>query len=330
MDYKDFPLVLSMTELSYFRRCRKKFDLAAIRGLSPRQDSDAAGRGRAFHAIMEAVAKDPDHARPTEGDHEMLPIAQAYYDHLRESGEWPFDSVISAERGYFAEIAPSVFIRCSFDLVWQAGSEAIVQDYKTFSRAPSIEETDHLDPQANDYLFVASAALGLKRVKFRWEYVRQELGRMLKKDKSAVYVPWEPHERYFRQEMILGDDVMETVERELYETAMDVREAIERGRYYRSGQKGGGYDSCSACFYRHLCSAEFWHGELTPGDIESLATFDDPAERTSIETILEDPRVKWYEGRGATTPEAIRNVYGQTGVKKYALSHYTKELEKNG
>lgn len=324
----EFPLVLSMTEFGMFRRCRKKFELGAIMGLSPRRDTEAASNGRDFHSIMEWVAKNGGEY-PQENTLQlkpfaaMLPVAQAYYDHLVDKDELShFDAgnLISAERGYFAEIGPNIFIRTSFDLVFLDDGEGCVQDYKTFTKAPSLDAESDLDPQANEYLLVAAAAMPqLGRLKFRWEYVRQELGRMLKKGPAAVYTPWEREERYYRQELIVSDDVMNTVRKELYDCALDVREAIERGRYYRQGLNSGPH-GCSSCFYKDLCKAELFHGSLDDQTLAALSTYDDPAQRTSAETMLADPRVLWYEGRGDPTSSAIAHVYGPTGESKFRES----------
>lgn len=325
----EFPLCLSMTEFSMFRRCRKKFELGAIRGLSPRADNIAASNGRDFHAIMEWVAKNGG-IYPQASEEElkpfsaMLPVAQAYYDHLVEKNELgKFDQVVSAERGYFAEVAPNVYIRCSFDLVYLDDGEPVVQDYKTFTKAPSLDAESDLDPQANEYTVTAKAALKLDRTPmFRWEYVRQELGRLLSagKGKGAVYTEWERHERYMRQDLIISDEVLQTVQRELYECALDIREAIERGRYYRQGLNSGPH-GCSSCFYRHLCKAELYHGMLDEQNIAALATYDDPASRTSAQTIEADPRVSWYRSRGLILTDAVKQVYGETGVMKI-MGHY--------
>lgn len=307
----EFPLVLSMTSFQNFRRCRKLFQLSALLEYNPRRDSSAAMAGRAFHELMHYAARTGG-SLPSEypPDPDMLPVARAYlqYKPLPEG-------IIAAERGFFAEIAPNVYIRASFDLVYQTDGRRVIRDYKTFRVAPTLDPD--LDFQANDYLIVGELALGWPDAEFEWEYVRQELGRLLSggKGKEAVWTDWDMNERYpYAPTLILSDVERATVKRELYDCAMDIKDTIERGRFYRTGLRSHDPSvGCTGCFQRDLCLTERQHGRLDAQDIELLTTPFDPAERVQAVTMLDDPRVSWYINRGMDHPRAVETIYGVNG-----------------
>lgn len=313
MSDTEFPLVISMTGFQNFRRCRKLFQLSQLFEYKPKEkEGTAAASGRAFHELMHYAARTGG-SLPSEypPDPDMLPVARAYLNYK------PLPSgIIAAERGYFAEIAPAVYIRASFDLVYQEDNRRVIRDYKTFRMAPTLDPD--LDFQANDYLVVGEIALGWPDAEFEWEYVRQELGRLLSggKGKDAVWTDWDMTDRYpSAPSLILSDIERATVKRELYECALDIRAAIESGRFYRTGLRSHDPSvGCKGCFHRDLCLTERQHGRLDPQDIALLTMPYDPAERVEPATMLDDPRVQWYTARGMDLPKAVATTYGPNGV----------------
>jgi len=305
----DFPLVLSMTQFQQYRRCRKSFEYSAIREYDPVKTSEAASAGSSLHKLLEHAAHNAGKLPASWEDPDMLAVAKEYL------AKRPLpEGIISAEKGYFAEIAPNVFIRASFDLVYKDW-QLVIRDYKSFAKAPSLDAD--FDNQAQDYLVVAEMALGTTDARFEWEYIRRELGRFLSggKGKEAIWTPWPDEDRYIQQTLVLSDIERETIKRELYDCALDIQQTIENGRFYRTGLKSGPH-GCEGCFYRGICRTEKQHGELTEQDLALLTNPYDPAARQDAGTIIMDPRVKHYEARGIATSDAVLAVYGPTGIQK--------------
>ncbi|MDE2097399.1 MAG: PD-(D/E)XK nuclease family protein [Patescibacteria group bacterium] len=309
---QDFPLVLSMSQFQQFRRCRKMFEYSAVRDYAPKRDSEPMQQGRDFHALV-AHAATHGGALPQAWDGTMYDVAQEY---VARRGLPPQDEILAAERGYFAEIAPAVYIRGTFDLAYREGKSVIVQDYKTFEKAPSLDDGSN---QGKEYVVIAATGFGVPvmDVTFRWEYVRRELGRFLKvkKGEGQVFVEWPDEDRYYRLDMIVSRLEEDTIRRELYECALDIRATIENQRFYRTWLWTGPH-GCGGCLYRDLCSTEFQHGALTPDDLAMFTQPPDDAERCDVATILADPRVAWYERAGISKTNAIKEVYGAVGVEK--------------
>jgi len=310
-----YPLALSMTQMAHFSRCKKLFWLDHVKGLTPKRDGgmELAGRGTAFHELMEFAAGHGGSLDGAPDDNEMLEIAQAYLEHEPLPSA---ESIISAERGYFAEIVPGFYVRASFDLVYREDPFVVVRDFKTFMRAPSIEPD--FDFQSKVYAIVAERAFNAP-VRFEWRHVRQELGRFLSggKGKDAVWTPWEEDDLYPQvPDVVLTEEERHAFTQGLIALAEDILHRLDLThngarwdlKWYREPLTSGPH-SCTSCFYKYLCLADLQHGGLGDDDIAMLTQPNDHVP--SLITMRDDPRVKWhqqYEGRSEA--EAIQLVYG--------------------
>jgi PD-(D/E)XK nuclease superfamily len=310
----DFPLVLSMSQFAHYRRCRKMFEYDAIHDYNPKRDTEAMSLGRDLHELL-AYAALHDNTLPQAwgGDQTMFDVAREY---LRYA-PIPIHQVFAVERGFYAEIAPAVFIRGTFDRGDDDGDWITLHDYKSFERAPTLDPQH--DNQAKEYTVIAKDALGRPKVKFVWDFIRRELGRLLKgkgKNDTAVFTPWPDSDRYYSQEIILDPIEEATIRQELFECAQDIRATIENNRFYRTYLKAGPH-SCDSCLFKDICNAELAQGFLDDQTLELLTAPPDWIERVDPLSIRSDPRVLWYmKQRKLSLDAAVDAVYGRAGVVK--------------
>jgi len=286
-----FPLVLSMTDIANFQRCRKLFHFAAVQGLNPIKHAPAVEKGLAFHEIMAHHVKSATWPDTTS---EMLEVAQAYaerYPVERHSGV-----SVYCERPFFVEMLPDMWVRFTGDKITVAPNGVTILDYKTFSKAPTLDPD--LDFQAKTYLVLAEAKWPDRGMyEFEWHHVRSELGRFLKVKGDAVWTEWSADERYLVNSMILADGERNLFHGELIACLLDIQDAFENERWYRTALKGHSPYTCGNCFYRSLCTQDAANGgNLTPDDIDRLT---EPAEgRYALDDVLAQRPV----GRAETKP----------------------------
>ncbi len=318
------PLVVSMTDFSQFKRCRKLFDFSFVRGLAPRGESNVAMQlGSDFHHLVAQAARGE-----ALDENEMTPVARAYL----ETHPLP-QKILYVEEPLFTLVQeawngrPAIYLRTTFDLVYlRAPGVYVARDYKTFAAAPSLDVD--LDFQGRVYTVALQRYLSeihsSARVEFEWEYVRRELSRPLK---GKGDVEWTPEERYVNVPMVMSDLESQTTWEEIQQTALDLVRAIEEKRLYRQDLKAGPH-SCSFCAYQRLCVSEYHQGALSNIDLELLAVPADPLRGATQNSILSDPRVRGVVTESPSSIFAlharIARYYGKAGVelaKKGQNSH---------
>jgi hypothetical protein len=317
----EMPLVLSMTAVQNFMRCKKMFEFDTMLHYQPKRD-DVPGIvnfGSQFHAYMAHAAEYGELPQP-DGE-PAYEVAAAY---LAAHPLPEPNRILSIERGYFTEIAPGFHVRGSFDLVYYDDQDdydpdykkAVVQDYKTFLKAPT-PDVD-MDFQARVYLTIAEDNFKMP-AKFRWVYARQELGRFLTKkvrgESVATWVPWDEEDLYPQpQELEMSEFERETTRRELYNVALDIQETLRHRRTYRvPNYREYGNGVCGGCFFKPICKAD-WFGTLSDDELDRLTDPYNPADRVDPRTMLDDPRVDWLiEERRFKIIDAVQAVYGVPG-----------------
>jgi hypothetical protein len=311
------PIVISFTDFSNFKRCRKLFDLSYLRQLSPKGDaSPAMQSGTDIHKLLELEARGLPWTGSAPVEH--AEVTRAYLNrHPLPNG------IISAEEPIYLRVLgetdaqPAVYIRVTLDLIYTRGKKTIVgRDYKTFMTAPSFDFD--LDFQGRIYSTVLWRTYPSNDIEFEWVPIRQALGRDLK---GKGFVAWTEEERYPQIPPIVMSDIeYETTWRELQETTHDLIRAVLENRLYRSDLKAGPH-SCDNCHYKGACKAEYSHGELTPMDAALFTDKTNPGARATLQGMLADPRVVFH-AEHADDPtavgaivDAVNNVYGATGIQ---------------
>jgi hypothetical protein len=255
------PIVLSMSAIQTYQRCRKKFELSYVLGMEDKdlQKSEALEKGISFHQYM----KDYYFKKPQEMEQDG-PLFQVAEEYWKRKG-MPFLGQVMSYGDKYAIDHPflvphpaykNVWLRCSFDLVFRDGNIIVIRDYKTFSKAPNFDID--LDFQGRMYIALATKLWGPGNYKFEHEMVRIEAPGSTHGTKPVKY--WTEEECYFRHSMILSSEETEDDWDEilyLVDKILDhIKPKMGKERYDRAPQKGGGYMDCSKCNVKNLCIAQ--------------------------------------------------------------------------
>jgi CRISPR/Cas system-associated exonuclease Cas4 (RecB family) len=264
-------IVLSMSAISTYQRCRKKFKLSYVEGMEDADlvPSEALEKGTSFHKHMEDYYLNPKGAEQNE----MSEVAREFIkrrpmpdikDVLQYGDVYAVDKPFLYKLPYYS----SVYLRCSFDLAYRSNDIFVIRDYKTFSRAPSFNID--LDFQGRMYLAFASKLWGPGTYKFEHEMVRTEAPGTAHGNKPVKY--WTEEECYFHHSMILPKEEMEDDWQEILSLVDEIVNKLDDpcSRYQRSPQKGGGYMDCSSCNVKNLCIAQK-QGNLDSDNIRNLS-----------------------------------------------------------
>jgi len=248
------PLVLSMSAIALFRKCRRAYRYGYEDGLVT-PSSPAAELGTDFHELMKAAAA----GHPLDQDAPMYAVAEEY---LRRH---PLpDDIISAEEGLFTQIVPKVWLRTTFDLVYRDADGWIVgRDYKTFEKSPAYDVD--LDFQGRIYIAALMRAFDTDRVRFEYEYVRRSVPGT--KNSRGF---WEPHECYINMPVVISRREADELWDETILWVKEILRARKEGLFMRSGTRKEFSSPCLGCFYETPCKTEMSHGELDDQDIELL------------------------------------------------------------
>jgi hypothetical protein len=255
---KEQPLILPMSSIALFRKCRKAYELGYERNINPGKTSDAAALGTRFHEYAAACHKGK-WLRP-DADDPMSVVWDAY----RESHTLPKD-ILHVEDPIYTRIAPATYLRTTFDLVYRNEHGWVVaRDYKTFEKQPALDVD--LDFQGRIYTAVLMRQYKTDKVLFEYEYVR----RVPPGTKNAKGV-WRHDECYTNVPLIISRREADLVWDEMLQTVADIRLARNVGRFYRSGTRKEFGSPCLGCFYSELCKAELYGGELSDDDVQLLS-----------------------------------------------------------
>src|SRR5580692_5678311 len=178
------PLVLSSSALGAFKRCPKSFELNYVRGFQT-PTNRAVEEGASFHDMIAKIALGMSQERLIAEycGQPMLPVVLAYLKYKKLPG-----IILAAEQPLYTKILPSVWIRTTFDMMYQLlpDSSPTIRDYKTFANAPNLDV--ELNFQSKLYAALAKEHFGLESPpRFEFEYVRRTPPYVEKDKKGGVW-----------------------------------------------------------------------------------------------------------------------------------------------
>jgi hypothetical protein len=252
--------------------------------LEPKTTSDAARAGSDFHRWIELAAKKGVEAlcAAQERD-EMWEVANTYLAHRPLP-----EGILGAEEPLYTQILAGVYLRTTFDLVYQKGSELVARDYKTFAAWPSLDHD--LDFQARIYLACLGRAFPGRNVQFEHEMVRRTPPGVAHNKKGEV---WSPEECYRTDTLVCSQVELDLLWEETKEVVQDLLRARRRyseghkSAFYREDLKGN-FQGCESCFQRELCKSEAQTGHL---DDQTIALLSNPRKPLEIPEWLQNEHV---------------------------------------
>src|ERR1700678_1224605 len=149
------PLVLSSSALIAYGRCPHSFEISYLNGWRTK-GKDCMVQGSAFHYLMQRLyqgaSEDELREIGTSGEFpDMYEVFLAYRNFCGHKFP-PKSSVLSIEEPLYTRLLPNVWLRCTFDRIWNDDGEITDDDYKTFDKAPSLDVS--LDTQGRLFLVV--------------------------------------------------------------------------------------------------------------------------------------------------------------------------------
>lgn len=252
-------VVYSSSAISTYKRCPKSFEFGYVMNLQP---ADTVGKavedGSRFHNLLAQAALDGHMGHP--GD-EMGLVADEYLKH----NPLPKNIVMVEEPMYtpFRFKDPKVYIRTTFDLVYEEDGVIIGRDYKTFEKAPTLDVD--LDFQGRIYIAALMKHFPGRDVQFEYEYVRR-VPPGTKNSKGH----WTPQDCYLRIPLIISRREADQLWKETEWVVSDILYSETMRQFYRTDLKVGPH-SCGSCFYRNICKADLEHGGLDEQDLQILA-----------------------------------------------------------
>lgn len=252
-------LVFSMSAVSTFMRCKKKYQINYDLLLDGFRDSAALEEGTNFHEIMAEYAKTGRFPDPPGS---MGDVARTWLEH----NTFPCN-VLLIESPIYVQFLPGVYIRCTFDLAYKnEDGYVIVRDWKTFAKWPSLDAD--LDFQARLYIACAMKHFKTSNVIFEHVYVRRTPPYIPKDAKRNV---WEPSDCYLTVPLSISIREASEVVKETQWELENIIATKENGRYSRTNLRGGGYDACSMCSVKELCKVDYQQGGLNEDNIRGIS-----------------------------------------------------------
>jgi hypothetical protein len=270
------PIVLSMSALKTYLRCRRSFYYLYERGLEPiGGTSEAMQLGTDLHAILETAAiaqMNPDKSIKIEDQFRtspMLQVAGAYLHH----NPLP-ERIVGAERSHYVKLIDypvPVWLRCTYDLEYIDESGVYMwRDYKSFERAPT---RDHdLNFQARLYsaaLQRSPLAQGPQRVQGEMVYIRR-----VTPGTSNSKGVWKVEECYMTDPLVYSEYELRELWHEAQEAAKEIvraSETIDGRAWFRSPLEVGPH-SCNSMACKQVCVADLQEAGLSGQTVEMLAT----------------------------------------------------------
>jgi hypothetical protein len=262
------PIILSMSAVASWKRCRKQFDLGFQRMLNPRKTTEAAEFGTSVHWLLEKAAKHQPYTQ-NEQDDPMFVVADAY---LQEN---PLPSnILLVEQPVFAHIINwgerPVYIRTTYDLVYMDEyGFYVARDYKTFAAMPTYYVDFHF--QSRIYLGTLMRHFNTDKVKFEFENIRRTAPR--KYDPTSK---WKTADCYLNVPVSVPIPEVREQWQETQNVVHDLLRSVDENRLYREDLQVGPH-SCASCFFNELCVADF-QGKLDAQTVALLSTPRDPIE----------------------------------------------------
>lgn len=259
------PLVFSMSGISTWMRCKKKYQYNYEMLLDGVKENEAMAEGTAFHSIMADYAR----TRQIKESSPMGDVARVYLENRAFPSE-----IVLIEESIYVEFLPGVYIRGTCDLIYRSeDGTLVIRDWKTFARLPSLDSD--LDFQARLYIALVMRHYKTSTVRFEHEYVRRTPPGV-PKDKAGNC--WTPDECYLTQPISVSLREVMTIVKEVTIELESLLKTRENGNYTRTNLKGGGYDACSACSVKEICKAELINGELNENILYGISKKREPIE----------------------------------------------------
>lgn len=265
--------VYSMSAISTWKRCPKKFQIQYKWLLDGLQESQALTDGTTYHKLFEQAAKGIKWDR-SQIDPNIYAVA---FDCLLHN---PLPAnIVSADDPYYIEVA-GVMIRYTPDLVYVRDGVYVIRDWKTFTMWPSYDAD--LDFQAHVYMALLRKHFDGARVEFEHFYVRKTPPNVPKDKKGNE---WSVDECYRVDPLIVSDVELDKAYDELCWDIDTMREAGEFEQYSRTALKGGGYTDCSRCSVKEICKQD----KVTPpGEVIDLRYISRKREPETMPTEKEN------------------------------------------
>jgi hypothetical protein len=254
------PRVYSMSGVSTFKRCAKKYQIQYELLLDGLRESQALITGSNFHSIMEQYAKTGKIV--DDVDYDMAVVAKTYIDHIG----FP-KNIVSVEKSIYVKMLPDVYVRCTMDLVYLDNGVYVIRDWKTFGKMPSLDSD--LDFQARVYIALAMKHFGTEKVRFEHEYIRTTPPN-IPKDKAGN--EWSVDECYVNAPLSISMAEARQIVRELQYDLKTLESAKSDNMFTRSPQKGGGYDQCASCSVKEICKADLAMDGIENVDLEYISS----------------------------------------------------------
>ncbi len=302
------PLVFSMSQISTYVDCKKKYQLGYEMNLEPKvSDETAMSKGTAFHkqAQYRTTLLWPHlpQIEPPDASHETQDLYDAWWLYRGKEKHEKKKRVLGVEAPLYIPLEintglldQAVYIRCTFDEIYLDKEGWIIGlDYKTF-QAHTAWDVD-LDFQGRIYLAALQRLFPKYNVRFEYERIRQSAPGTPRGDSQYLRLEedtwwqynkagdkrkraelWTVEECYETIDLIIDQDEMNVL---WEETKFNVMELLVRqkasqtmpGAWGRTTNKG----NCSWCYFKTLCKSDL-QGTLDEQTIELLANVRKPME----------------------------------------------------
>ena|ERR1700722_3832414 len=277
------PLVISSTALIAFGRCPKSYELGYVDRYRM-AGKECMRKGSEFHYLMQRLYQGATEEEleqiGRDGEFpEMWDVFTAY--RLRRGHTFPDVSrVLHTEEPLYTRLLPNVWLRTTFDRIWNDDGEITDDDYKTFDKAPSLDVS--LDTQGRLFLCVLRKHFtDFTRFKRRYLNVRRmppgvpKNATQLKAQAAGKpFESWREDECYVDRTLRLIDGEAEVIWKEAQSRAEKILWSHERRTKDPSSQpfdrvylKGSSPYTCSGMICRSLCAKQMAQGGLTDIDL---------------------------------------------------------------
>ncbi len=288
------PLVISSSGLAAYLRCPKSFEFGYVnRWRVPAKD--VMQQGTEFHKLMEMLVKgateDELLVAGSKGYFpDMYRVFKAY--RAAKGHEFPRrEALLGSEEPIYTKLLENVWLRTTFDLIWDDQGEITDDDYKTFEKDMNLNLG--LDFQGRLFLTVLGKKFNTDRVKRRYRKVRRtcpgvpkNATEQKKADAGKPFDSWSPEQCYHDYTLRLVPGEADQVWRDAQHWARKLLFDLETrtkdptsGAFGRVVLSGVSPFTCGSCMYKTICTKEVLCGVINEVDlITEQITIGEPVE----------------------------------------------------
>jgi len=276
------PLVISSSGLTAYLRCPKSFEFGYVeRYRMPGKECMVAGVE--FHHLMEMFVKGAteDELRQA-ASLGFFPHMFDVFDAFRHAKDGSFprrESIIGSEEPLYTLLLPNVWLRTTFDLIWDDDGELTDDDYKTFEKDMNLNLG--LDFQGRLFLTVLGKKFNTDRVKRRYRKVRRtapgvpkNATEQKKADAGKPFESWSPEQCYHDYTLRLvpgeADRVWAEAQHWARKLLMDLETRTKdpnAGAFGRVVLSGVSPFTCGSCMYKTICTKDVLCGAINEVDL---------------------------------------------------------------